>query len=407
MNTNFDNYIPILSKGIEFNRLTDDEFILSNSKHKHYLKINKEVYNLLKIIDGFKNLTELTVLYKNKHNIEISTDIIRNILINQLSKYGILKGFEDSIKKYEKPSYLNLSFIIINEKILSKIVKYFHFLFYKKIALILIFSLTLFIITVLILNFNLYQTFNLQNSLLYFVVIMAFSVTFHEIGHATSASFFGAKHGGIGGGFYLFTPVYFADVTDIWRLSKTKRILINLSGMYFELIFCSILVFISLMINNFLLLTLSLIVCIKTIFNLIPFLRSDGYWILSDLTNKPNLFYHSFEKIKDIFRFIFQKKKLKWSFTDFILFIYGFVSFSFISLFLYYVMFKNPSSLLNFPENIYNFVINLFEQNTEFSIVKYGELIIPLIFIYLVFNLMKSFAEKIKLKWNNIMNKSI
>ncbi len=405
MNTNIDNYIPILSKDVEFNRLTENEFILSNSKHKHYLKINKEVYNLLKIIDGFKNLKELAVLYKEKHNTGISTEIIHNILINQLSKYGILKGFGDSIKKYEKPSYLNLSFIIIKETTLSKIVKYFHFLFHKKVALFLILTLILFITIVLIINFDLYQTFNLQSSLLCFVIIMAFSVTFHEIGHAAAASYFGANHGGIGGGFYLFTPVYFADVTDIWRLSKTKRILINLSGMYFELIFCSILVSISLIINNFLLLTLSLIVCIKTLFNLNPFLRSDGYWILSDLTNKPNLFYHSFEKIKDIFRLIFQKKKLKWTFTDFILFLYGFVSFSFISLFLYYVLFKNPSSLLNFPENIYSFVINLFEQSTEFSIVKYGELIIPLIFIYLVFNLMKSLMKKLKYNWNNIMSK--
>ena len=174
--------------------------------------------------------------------------------------------------------------------------------------------------------------------------------------------------------------------------------------MYFELIFCSILVFIGLIINNFLLSTLSLIVCIKTLFNLNPFLRSDGYWILSDLTNKPNLFYHSFEKVKDIIKFLFLKKKIKWNFNDFILFIYGFVTFAFISLFIYYVLLKNPNSLLNFPLNLYNFIINIFKQNTEFSIVKYGELIIPLIFIYLVFNLIKSVMKKMRIQHKNIRN---
>jgi putative peptide zinc metalloprotease protein len=223
---------------------------------------------------------------------------------------------------------------------------------------------------------------------------MALSVTFHEIGHATSASYFGAKHGGIGGGFYLITPVYYADVTDIWRLSKRQRIIVNLSGMYFEIVFCSALAFLSTIFNNHTLLIISIIVCIRTLFNLNPFLRSDGYWVLSDLTNKPNLLYHSTEKAKDIARMIFKKKKLAWVSADYALMFYGVISYGFIFMLLYYVAIKNPNSIIHFPKNLFNFFKSIFQNTSEFSLVNFTELVIPLVFFILLVRLVKSLIIK-------------
>ena len=51
-------------------------------------------------------------------------------------------------------------------------------------------------------------------------------------------------------GFYLFTPVYYADVTDIWRLPSGQRIIVNLAGVYFEFLFCSFLCLLSLLLRN-------------------------------------------------------------------------------------------------------------------------------------------------------------
>jgi putative peptide zinc metalloprotease protein len=39
----------------------------------------------------------------------------------------------------------------------------------------------------------------------------------------------------------FISSCFFADVTDIWRLNKWKRIIVNSSGIYFEIIFCLIL----------------------------------------------------------------------------------------------------------------------------------------------------------------------
>lgn len=393
MVSKFQNKIPTLSRNIEFNKLKEGEYILSNQEHRHYLKINEDTYYLLNLVTGNRNLLEIQKSFNDTYGKQIGIEQLENLLYKKLSKYGILKGNEENIKPYQKPTYLKLSFIIFNEQLVSKVVKYFGFLFKPKVALFLIISCVLASTILGILNFDAYKSFNLQESLVYFFIIMAVSVTFHEIGHASSAHFYGAKHGGIGGGFYLFTPVYYADVTDIWRLSKWQRIVVNLSGMYFELIFCTIVSLIGYFTNNFVMTVLSIIVCANTLFNLNPFLRSDGYWVLSDLTNKPNLLYHSFDKVKDVYR-LMRGNKVKWNKIDVLLFIYGLFSYGFIGLFLYFVLIQNPNSILNFPNNAIGFIKSIFDKSQEVTLAKYGELIIPMIFYYLLFNLLKVGIKK-------------
>lgn len=248
-------------------------------------------------------------------------------------------------------------------------------------------------IVITYINFDVYKKINLSNSILLFSLLIAISKTLHEIGHATSASYFGAKHGGIGGGFYLFTPVYFADVTDIWKLSKTKRIIVNLAGIYFEIIFCCLILIFAIIFKNNLLAVLSTIVVSKTILNLNPFVRSDGYWVVSDLINKPNLFLHSKNKIFELYRIIRYKKKINWIFIDFFMFIYGVFSFSFIFIFLYYILIKNPNSIIFFPFNIYDFITGIFSKKST-SIIDVGKLIPPLMFYYLLFILLKNIFSK-------------
>lgn len=393
MVTELQNKTPILSRNIEFNKLKEGEYILSNQKHRHYLKINKETYNLLNLVTGNRNLFEIQKLFNDSYGKQIGIEQLENLLYKELSKYGILRGNEENIIPYQKPAYLKLSFIIFNEQLVSKVVKYFGFLFKPKVALFTIISCVLVTSLLGVLNFDAYQSFNLQESIVYFFIIMAISVTFHEIGHASSAHFYGAKHGGIGGGFYLFTPVYYADVTDIWRLRKWQRIVVNLSGMYFEFIFCTLVALIGHFTNNFVLTVLAIIVCANTLFNLNPFLRSDGYWVLSDLTNKPNLLYHSFDRVKDIYR-LMRGNNIKWNKIDLLLLTYGLFSYGFIGFFLYYVLFQNPNSILNFPNNAIGFVKSIFDRSQEITLAKYGELIIPLIFYYLVFNLLKVGLKK-------------
>lgn len=390
----YDNIILNISDNISFNKLSENEFIVSNTKNKHYLKINTESYSLLLLFDGEKTLKEVINCYNAMSGNKIdNSQKFYFFLKSKFFQFGIFSDKDKYIKKYEKPQYLKLSFIIFNQKFLNKIVPNLYFLFYKRLGIAIISISLFFLIVINYINFDVYKKINLSNSILLFSLLIAISKTLHEIGHATSASYFGAKHGGIGGGFYLFTPVYFADVTDIWKLSKTKRIIVNLAGIYFEIIFCCLILIFAIIFKNNLLAVLSTIVVSKTILNLNPFVRSDGYWVVSDLINKPNLFLHSKNKIFELYRIIRYKKKINWIFIDFFMFIYGVFSFSFIFIFLYYILIKNPNSIIFFPFNIYDFITGIFSKKST-SIIDVGKLIPPLMFYYLLFILLKNIFSK-------------
>lgn len=389
---------PKLKSDVTFNVLNDNEYIICNLKFKHYLKINKKTFSILQLMDGSNSLEEICNKFNKLEGSTITTDTISQLIIGKLFGYGIFENIHETIKEYKKPSYLKLSFIIIPATFLSILVPNLEFLFKKTTAILTILLSSSLILTIFLYNINLYTTFSIQNSLLYFFLIMTISVTIHEIGHAAAAHYFGAQHGGIGGGFYLFTPVYYADVTDIWRLNQKQRIIVNFAGIYFELIFCSILTTFSFIFGNSLLMFTAIIVFSHTIFNLNPFFRSDGYWILSDLLNKPNLFLHATKHVKAFFSISNKKsiKASKWKSINYILFIYGLSSLSLLAWFVYYVLFINTNSILMFPMNLKYFIIGIFDKENTISLIQLGQLIVPLVFYLLAFKLFKTLLFKIK-----------
>lgn len=126
--------------------------------------------------------------------------------------------------------------------------------------------------------------------LLVAVSIVVFSVLFHEIGHAAGLVSFGQNPGPIGFGFYLgILPVFFTDLSRSWRLRVRDRIVVSLGGVYFQLIFSTLMIGISAIWKSDFLLAAGLGSAVLALFQLIPVARSDGFWILADLLGEPRL----------------------------------------------------------------------------------------------------------------------
>ena len=60
----------------------------------------------------------------------------------------------------------------------------------------------------------------------------------------------------------------------------------------------------------------------------------------------------------------------------------------------YYVLFKNPNSILHFPQNLYHFLKSLCNKDATISLVSFGELIVPMLFFYLLFSFLKGIFWK-------------
>jgi putative peptide zinc metalloprotease protein len=116
------------------------------------------------------------------------------------------------------------------------------------------------------------------------------SAGFHECGHATGCRYGGARPGVIGVGIYLVWPSFFTNVTDSYRLSRAGRLRTDLGGLHFNLIFMLALAGIYAATSAEVLLLVIAVTHLEMLDQLLPFVRFDGYFILSDLIGLPDLF---------------------------------------------------------------------------------------------------------------------
>ncbi len=117
----------------------------------------------------------------------------------------------------------------------------------------------------------------------------------HELGHAYACKHFGGECHQIGVLLMVFAPAMYCDVSDAWLLRRRgQRIFVSAAGMYVEVILatcCALLWYFAQQgpVRDWLL-NVVLVCGVSTLLvNANPLLRYDGYYILSDLLNLPNL----------------------------------------------------------------------------------------------------------------------
>ncbi len=134
------------------------------------------------------------------------------------------------------------------------------------------------------------QLLNDPVNLLIVAGLTMISALFHECGHAAGCRYGGARPGRIGAGIYLVWPAFFTNVTDSYRLSRAGRLRTDLGGIYFNLIFMLVLAAIYTATSAEILLLVIAVTHLEMLEQLLPFVRFDGYFILSDLVGVPDLF---------------------------------------------------------------------------------------------------------------------
>ncbi|GBD21178.1 hypothetical protein HRbin28_01627 [bacterium HR28] len=125
---------------------------------------------------------------------------------------------------------------------------------------------------------------------------------FHEFGHAAAMRRSRCPHGPIGFGIYLIWPVFFTDVTPIYRLRRSERLRVDLGGMYFHQI--AALAFMALYAaSGWPLWLLGVIIAdVQCLRQLNPFFRFDGYYVLADLLGIPDPLSHIRPYLQSLFR---------------------------------------------------------------------------------------------------------
>ena len=151
-------------------------------------------------------------------------------------------------------------------------------------------------------------------ALLYIGLILV--KTLHEFGHAIVCSRYGGEVHTMGVMLLIFTPLPYMDATSSWSFrSRWRRALVGAAGMIIELFIAALAVFLwartgpgtlhSLAYNMMFIASVSTL-----LFNANPLLRFDGYYILSDLMDIPNLSTNSMKHLRHLTeRYLFGYKE--------------------------------------------------------------------------------------------------
>jgi putative peptide zinc metalloprotease protein len=141
-----------------------------------------------------------------------------------------------------------------------------------------------------------YHEFFSFKTVVYLWVALGVVKVIHEFGHGLSCKAFGGEVHEMGFLFLCFSPCMYCNVSDAWTLpNKWHRIIISGAGIYVELMIAAAATFLwwntpHQPFVNYMSLALMVVCSVSTVmFNGNPLMRYDGYYVLADWIEIPNL----------------------------------------------------------------------------------------------------------------------
>lgn len=340
-----------------------------------YFEVDGEVKRVLDILSKSNSYREAAFLYEKETN-EIYTE-------KEFSYYGteIIKKF--NLDKKEK-SFLLVEKLIISPKMASKLSIAIQWLFQPYFFWISFLSLTIF---ALYLNFIYRDEVHLDSldvKIIPFFIWYSITIIFHELGHIAACKRFTGNNGGLGFGIYIIYPVFFSDISSIWHATKQEKIIANLAGIYMQMWFVPLFFLYSILSGDHFFLDFSKLLVFICFIQILPFVRSDGYWLLSDILNLPNLLSKSQEQIRAFLKApaSFFKTSSK---ADVATLSYGLVNATFLLSFAYYQLSFNYEALFSFPSYLWKFLSQIFYGNLN-ELQFETRYITVIVFYYLLYS---------------------
>ncbi len=296
----------------------------------NYYRFHEEEYAILNMLDGQISLQQI----KDRFQAEFAPQRITlqdlQQFVGMLHRSGLvisksngqgrqLRRRGDQKKKKEILGKLSNVFALrfrgIDPERILNFLNPFTWWIFTLPALILIAMFGLSALTLVLVNFQEFRTklptfeqFFAAHNWIYLGITMGIVKVLHEFGHGLSCKRYGGECHEMGFMFLVFTPCLYCNVSDSWMLpNKWHRVFIGAAGMYVELILASIATYLWWFSQpgmfNFLCLSVMFICSVSTVvFNGNPLLRFDGYYILMDILEIPNLRQKATEILKRWFQ---------------------------------------------------------------------------------------------------------
>jgi putative peptide zinc metalloprotease protein len=260
------------------------------------LALPAEYMELAWEFDGHRDMDGAIQSYIDKHGPNREKTWLTRLVVELLMPKGIIiRADQDprcATSSQSDKVFLHVKLPIISAGIVEPVAKSLAFLY--RPAAMLFGLLTFIAMHVYVYGFLFrgqhfeFSQFSITSVLL-LMLLSTLATICHEFGHATAAAHFGCRNMTIGWGVYLIYTVLWTNVSDAWKLPKKDRAIVDIGGVYFESFFLLALLAAYQNTSNpiFLFGFIFVDLSIANTFN--PFLRMDGYWLVSDLFGIVNL----------------------------------------------------------------------------------------------------------------------
>ncbi|MBM7690762.1 putative peptide zinc metalloprotease protein [Peribacillus deserti] len=274
-------------KGIEFIE-KEDHFIIK--RFKKYFRLGKNEGHMLKDVVTLRDETAILAKYN------MPLDELKGFL-SALESTGIIGEVpkeKQNFLFYRVPMFnpdlflSNLVHTFLKNKFIVKTI-------FIVLNLVIILGLLLFGFKFSQISSSFLENFGFKEYFIfYFATITA--VFIHEFGHAIACKYYGGKVEEIGFLLIFFSPALYCDVSGIWAFEKKREKIITLfAGIYVQFIIfaCSSILYYFFFGYSTWLATFVGWNLLMVLSNIIPVIKLDGYWILSNLIEVPNLYEKS------------------------------------------------------------------------------------------------------------------
>lgn len=284
-----------------------------------YFRFEEEEFAILQMLDGESSLDEIAERFAAEFPPQtIKTEELQQfigtlhrsgLILTDAAGQGVQLRKRRDEKKFKERVALLGNILSIRfkgfdpERILNFLLPYTRW-FFTLPALICFSILGLSALTLIFVQFDVFRSrlpsfqafFGSGENWLLLGLTLGVTKVIHEFGHGLSCKKFGGECHEMGVMLLVLTPCLYCNVSDSWMLpNRWHRAAIGAAGMYVELVLASFCTFIwwftdpETMLNQ-ICLNVMFVSSVSTIlFNANPLLRYDGYYILSDILEIPNL----------------------------------------------------------------------------------------------------------------------
>jgi putative peptide zinc metalloprotease protein len=295
-----EDYPPRLAVGVELlGEFKDSGFgqppSLVRRADGQVIQMSRLLYLVASLIDGIRGLDAIAELASADLGRSLTADQVRYLIAGKLIPLGVADDPSATVRPPKATSLLTLRArgTLLPQSAANAVGTLLRPLFRGPVVVTVIATvgaMDYWIFSAHGLTAGFGQVLRNPADLLIVAVLLVASAVFHECGHATGCRYGGARPGRIGVGLYLVWPSFFTNVTDSYRLSRAGRLRTDLGGLYFNLVFILALAAVYEATSAAVLLVVIAVTHLEMLEQLLPFVRFDGYFIVSDLVGVPDLF---------------------------------------------------------------------------------------------------------------------